>query len=118
MQLHLFFWHGRDELGPPPVTRPVFDFKNAEAPFIYTWSLPFKSMKKYKGEIDWKSPREHVRIAVKNGKSGNVTHKGNFKWSGEDPNEWYPMDIRYSAVVVKKGHTFSGWENYINPGEK
>jgi len=33
--------------------------------------------------------------------------------SGAD--EWYPLDFRFTVVVVAKGGGFSGWDTYLNP---
>ncbi|MFP6647022.1 MAG: hypothetical protein VCF24_26190 [Candidatus Latescibacterota bacterium] len=36
-------------------------------------------------------------------------------WAGEDPGEWFPMEVCFTAVLVADGATFSGWEHY-RPG--
>ena len=46
-----------------------------------------------------------------------MSNYNGWNWNGEDPTEWYPLDMRYTVVVVAKGATFSGWGNYINSAE-
>jgi hypothetical protein len=35
-------------------------------------------------------------------------------WAGEDPKEWFPMDICVQVVAVGKDKAFSGWSNYAD----
>ena len=43
-----------------------------------------------------------------------ISPKSTFNWGGDDPDDWYPMDMRFSCVVVSSGSTFSGWGTYIS----
>jgi hypothetical protein len=62
--------------------------------------------------IDWAYPRWKAGFVVRNSRGKPVSNKLTFNWSGEDPTKWYPMDIRYTMVLVAPGGSFSGWENY------
>lgn len=78
-----------------------------------TWSFSLNKMwKKNNQPIDWASPRTKDGFSVRNAKNKPVSDKGGFKWSGENPKEWYPMKIHYTVVLVKVGGTFDGWGNY------
>jgi hypothetical protein len=82
---------------------------------ISTWSFKVKEMWKKNGvPIDWTQPRTKNGFSVRNSKNDPVSDKGGFNWSGENPADWYPMDIRFTVVVVAAGSNFSGWENYTN----
>jgi hypothetical protein len=81
---------------------------------IVTWSVKVKDMWKKNGvAIDWSRPRTRNGFVVRNNR-GPVSAKAGFNWSGENPADWYPLDLRYTAVVVAKGGTFSGWDHYIH----
>lgn len=81
---------------------------------IVTWSVPVNNMWKKNGvSINWAQPRTKNGFVVRNSKNDPVSDKANFNWSGENPAHWYPMNIRFTVVVVAKGATFSGWNNYI-----
>jgi hypothetical protein len=43
-----------------------------------------------------------------------VSDNNNWNWAGENPDEWYPLDLRFTVVVVAKGSTFSGWDYWLN----
>ena len=72
--------------------------------------------------LDWTRERSRIGIAIKNQDgcpvSGipaaweNCNPEDQVPWGGENPEEWYPMDLRFTVVVVEKGNSFSGWENY------
>ncbi len=79
-----------------------------------TWSEPVKEISHNNSKpnkIDWSQPRTRIAFAIKNSKGQPVS--GAFDWSGEDPDEWYPLDWLVITVVVEKGKVFSGWEDYI-----
>ncbi len=78
-----------------------------------TWSFKLSDMwKKNNQPILWSSPRTKDGFSVRNRNNKPVSDKGGFNWSGENPADWYPMNIHYTAVLVKQGGTFDGWENY------
>lgn len=69
-----------------------------------------------KNHIDWTTDRWKYGIIIRNGSGDGegkpVTKKAGMNWNGEDPAHWYPMDIHFTIVIVKKGQAFSGWQNY------
>lgn len=80
---------------------------------ILTWSVEVSKMYKKNGlPIDWSSPRSRVRVAIKTKNGVPVSDIGDWNWGGDDPDEWYPLNMRFTAVVVEKGASFSGWGNY------
>ena len=43
---------------------------------------------------------------------GDPTGKDESDWGGNNPDHWYPMNLRFQVVLVPAGGTFSGWQNY------
>jgi beta-lactam-binding protein with PASTA domain len=81
---------------------------------LETWSVEIDNMWKKNGvPIDWSRPRQRYAVAIKNTAGDPVSNFRDWNWNGEDPDEWYPLDMRFTVVVVEKGGTFSGWNNYI-----
>lgn len=81
-----------------------------------TWSNGMGSLYQKDGNpIDWSRPRQRYAIAIKNAAGLPVSDFNGWNWNGEDPTTWYPLDLRFTVVVVAKGATFSGWENYAAP---
>ncbi len=81
---------------------------------VVNWSRPVKELFMVGGiPIDWSLPRARNGFAVRNGKNNPVSDKQGWNWSGEDPDAWYPLDVRFTVVVVEKGAGFSGWEDYV-----
>jgi hypothetical protein len=62
--------------------------------------------------IDWSKQRSMMQITFMRPDGKPVSDYMGWKWNGENPDEWYPMDVRFTAVVVAKGQTFSGWARY------
>ena len=82
---------------------------------VVTWSQTISSMWKLGGSpIDWANPRQRYGIAIKNTTGQPVSDYKGWNWNGEDPKKWYPLDMRFTVVVVPKGGTFSGWNNFLN----
>lgn len=82
---------------------------------IVYWSRPVKDLFKVGGlSIDWSQPRARNGFAVRNAKNDPVSDKQGWNWAGENPLDWYPLDLRMTVVVVEKGAGFSGWDNYID----
>ena len=82
---------------------------------VVTWSRPVKELFMVEGHaVNWSLPRARNGFAVRNGKNDPVSDKQGWNWSGEEPDDWYPLDVRFTVVVVEKGAGFSGWENYID----
>jgi len=78
-----------------------------------TWSFKLTGMWKKNGQaINWATARTKDGFSVRNSRNKPVSDKGGFNWSGENPANWYPMNIHYTVVLVKAGGTFDGWQNY------
>lgn len=81
---------------------------------VVTWSEAIKDLYKKDGQpLNWASPRTRNGVSVKNRNGDPVSDFSGMAWSGENPDEWYPLDMRFTVVVVEKGAGFSGWDNYI-----
>ena len=80
-----------------------------------TWTGQVDSMAQISDDpLDWTRIRHAYGIAIKNTAKNPVSDYLGWDWFGEDPTEWYPLDVRFTVVVVPNGQTFSGWGNYIN----
>lgn len=82
----------------------------------HIWVKPrFVDGRRIEYPIDWTKPRfrQSVRFWHHEGRREPEVHKGN-DWGGQNPEEWFPLDLTYVVVVVKKGGQFSGWESYID----
>ena len=81
---------------------------------VRTWSSDIPTMyKKDNLPIIWTQPRFKNGVAIKNSAGNPVSNYNGWDWYGEVPGNWYPLDMRFTVVVVEAGKTFSGWENYI-----
>ena len=81
---------------------------------VVIWSEAIKDLYKKDGlPINWAGPRTRNGVSVKNSNGDPVSDFSGMAWSGENPDEWYPLDMRFTVVVVEKGAGFSGWEHYI-----
>lgn len=86
----------------------------ARAGTVVEWSVEVQKLWKKDGAIiDWSRPRHRNGIAIKNGSGDPVSDYSGWHWNGENPADWYPMNARFTVVVVEKGKNFSGWDNYI-----
>lgn len=108
MRLGFCMWQGQDRENCSGVV-----FKFVPDTVIYSSTAIDDMWKKDGLPILWDEPRKRASILVKNGKNQPVSAKQGWNWSGEDPDEWYPMDIRFTVVAVEEGAGFSGWDNYI-----
>ena len=80
---------------------------------VETWSVPVSQMWKLGGKpIEWQRPRYRNGAAIKNSAGQPVSNYNGWNWNRENPKDWYPLNWRYTVVVVAKGSTFSGWDNY------
>ena len=76
------------------------------------WSQSFQSLSIiHKAPINWALPRWKAGFVVRNGKTP-VSGKLNFNWAGQDPNDWYPMNIHYTVVLVAQGGGAPNWTQY------
>jgi len=91
---------------------------------LVEWSDAIPDMYKKEGyPIDWTQPRWRNAVAIKNSQGIPISdYLPEWRWGcGEDQNcdpianraAWYPLDMRFTVVVVEKGKSFSGWGNYI-----
>ncbi len=81
---------------------------------ILTWSEAIPDMYLKNGApLVWADPRDRNGVSVKNSRRDPVSNYSGWNWNGEDPANWYPMDLRYTVVVVEKDKSFSGWDTYI-----
>lgn len=81
---------------------------------VVTWSVPVADLWKKNGlAVNWAGPRKRNGFAVRNKNNLPVSDNQGWNWNGENPNDWYPLDLRFTVVVVEKGAGFSGWDNYI-----
>lgn len=79
---------------------------------VVCWSQAINSMWKLDGNpLDWTRPRFRVGVPIKNGDGDPVSNHNGWQWNGEDPAEWYPLNFRFTAVVVAQGATFSGFDD-------
>jgi len=82
---------------------------------VVTWSTQVQNMWKKDGIIiDWKRPRYWVGVAIKNKDGQPVSNFSGWEWNGENPDKWYPLDMRFTTVVVPKGGEFCGWDYYLD----
>lgn len=115
MKLQLCFYQdgtAREECGP----MKQFTGTTGGDPVVVTWSADVDSMWCKAEQIDWTRARSRVQVAIKNSSGRPVSDYCGWDWNGENPDEWYPMDLRFTSVVVSPGATFSGWENYVGGG--
>ena len=80
---------------------------------VVCWSQGVNQMWKKGGKpIEWDRARYRTGVAVKNGDGNPVSDYEGWNWYGEDPDDWYPLNMRFTVIVVPKGGTFDGWGAY------
>ncbi len=110
MKLQFCFWQNNNTLENCTHLVAVSGKKGT----VVTWSEPIKDLYKKDGlPLIWSSPRTRNGVSIKNSKGQPVSDYTGMAWSGEDPDAWYPLNMRFTVVVVEKGAGFSGWEHYI-----
>lgn len=78
-----------------------------------TWDYSLHEFWKKNGaEVDWSAPRKKMGFSVRDGQNDPVSNKTSSNWGGNNPNDWYPMNLRFQVVLVPAGSNFSGWQNY------
>lgn len=108
MKLQLCFW--QDKYQRETCSR----LQAARVGQTVTWSQPLGGMWKLNGRpIDWTRPRQRMSVSVKTANGKPVTALNHWNWAGQNPDQWYPLNMRFTAVLVAQGQTFSGWGNYI-----
>ncbi len=81
---------------------------------VVTWTETIESMWKMNGvPMDWAGPRQRYAVAIKNAQGNPVSDYNSWDWYGENENSWYPLDMRFTVVLVPKGGSFGGWNDYI-----
>lgn len=79
---------------------------------VITWSQDVARLWSLnKTPVDWTQPRSNG-IVIRDDDNGVVSDYGDWNWAGHDPADWFPLDVRFTAVVVEAGGTFSGWDHY------
>lgn len=113
MNLQYCLWQ-KDLKGPEQCTELGYLVGNPGA--TLTWSELIQTMwhKAGRDKIDWSEDRYRDAIIIKTKGRQPVLPVHDPPWSGEDPDEWFPLDWHVMVVVVEKGKSFSGWENYLN----
>ena len=80
---------------------------------VETWDFRLHEMWKKNGvEVDWSQPRKKMGFSIRDGQNDPVSNKTSSDWGGNNPKDWYPMNLRVQVVLVAPGETFSGWQNY------
>jgi MYXO-CTERM domain-containing protein len=112
MNLQFCFWQAvpdRESCGPHQAVKGT-------PGVMVTWSCDVQKMwKKDDLPIEWTQPRDRNGVAIKDDTFQCVSDYSGWNWNGHDPSDWYPLDLRFTVVVVSKGSTFSGWTTYIDP---
>lgn len=112
MRLQFCIWQYNYRLENCGEQKPV----SGAAGTVVTWSQPVQSLWMKNGKvIEWDQPRYVYGIAIKNSNRKPVSDYNGWRWNGENPSQWYPLNIRFTVVVVAKGATFGGWEKYVGP---
>ncbi len=79
---------------------------------IVCWDQPIGTMWKKDGNpIDWTRPRYRIGVAIKNAQKLPVSDWTEPEWGNEDPDDWYPLDMHFQAILVAEGETFSGFSD-------
>lgn len=81
------------------------------APGIYEATQPMSALTQYQ-TIDWRQGMLNLMLIVKDGNGNPID--GSFplieNWHGSPELElYYPMQVRYSAVIIPPGGQFGGW---------
>jgi hypothetical protein len=114
MRLQFCFWQAKNGYNfELEMCGPQKDVRGTPGT-VATWSVAVNNMWKKDGKsIEWDRARFRNGVAIKNSSGKPVSNYNGWNWNGEDPKKWYPLNMRFTVVVVAKGGTFSGWQNYI-----
>ncbi|MBX7254568.1 MAG: hypothetical protein K1X50_21480 [Candidatus Promineofilum sp.] len=108
MKLGFCFWQNSPKYGEECS-------KNTSVPGVpgteRQWSQTLRSFNKIGGAaINWALPRWKEGFVVR-GPKGPVSPKSGMNWGGQNPNDWYPLNIHYTAVLVLDGGE-PDWSKY------
>jgi tetratricopeptide (TPR) repeat protein len=78
-------------------------------PGVYENSQPLSSFLNY-NRVNWNNGIDNVMLVVKDGE-GRPIDSAYFTQSGDslDLNSYFPMNVRFEAVIVAPGESFQGW---------
>jgi hypothetical protein len=111
MRLQFCIWQYSFRLENCGSQQPV----SGTAGTVVTWEQGVQNLWMKDGNlIDWKNPRQRYGVAIKNSQKKPVSNYNGWNWNGENPSHWYPLDMRFTVVVVAQGATFGGWAKYID----
>ncbi len=88
-------------------------YQKFSAPGTYIWEQSLPSIFQY-GNLDWSRRMLDTMLVVKDGAGNPVDDRFGFggKWAGSpDFSLYYPMEVKFTAIVVAKGAAFAGWGN-------
>jgi len=108
MKLGFCFWQNNPKYGEECS-------KNTSVPGVpgteRQWSQTLRSFNKINGAaINWALPRWKEGFVIR-GPKGPVSPKAGMNWGGQNPNDWYPLNIHYTAVLVINGGA-PDWSKY------
>lgn len=108
MKLGFCFWQNKPKYGEECS-------KNQAVPGVpgteRTWNQTLRSFNKINGAaINWTQPRWKEGFVVR-GPKGPVSPKAGMNWGGQNPADWYPLNIHYTAVLVINGGE-PNWSQY------
>ena len=87
---------------------------SGQAGTVVTWTSSIPNMwKKNDVDMDWANPRQRYGLAVKNSAGLPISDYAGWDWYGENPDDWYPLDIKFSVVAVPVGGQFVGWTGEV-----
>jgi hypothetical protein len=117
MQVQYCVWQKPSNLGEEELRESCADrmYLTGDPGAKATGSEAIEDMWKKSVPIDYALERKKHGAVIRNKNGKPVSGKQDWNWNGEIPEEWYPLDWRFTVVVVAKGETFSGWSNYLEP---
>ena len=118
MRLQLCFWQPENGIGNIYKLETCGPLNNVlgEKGQVVTWSREFSRLWNKDGiGVDWTEPRSRASVAIKNSSGQPVSDYNSWNWNGENPDQWYPLNMRFSAVAVPEGGEFCGWDYYFSP---
>ncbi len=80
-------------------------------PGVYEHSQPMRSLERY-GTVNWQESLSRAMLVLEDRDGNPVDNRYGFagSWYGAPVFDLYfPMEVRYTAIVVPEGGTFTGW---------